>query len=140
MDECYEASCVNVTRPRYAKNCYEVFEDECEVIIEQVVEQQCKQVEGTEFEEQCNTIMDEECTMKEEYICEQPPPGYGQQSNYGVQQRIYQTQSNMQDDESQKIFPNSMKPRMAINPKVARQKRSSRNKEEFPRYSYEFLF
>ena len=56
--QCFQPSCTNVSRPLFTKDCQEVLDETCEVIIEQTVEQQCTEVEQTEFEEECSTSYD----------------------------------------------------------------------------------
>ena len=83
--ECFQPSCTNVTRPRFEKECREIFDEKCEVIIEQATEEQCTEVDQTEFEEQCTTAIEEKCSTVQEYKCEhqnsEPAP-----DSYGVPQ------------------------------------------------------
>ena len=84
-EQCYQPSCTNVTRPSYTRDCREVFDEECEVILEPGSQEQCTMVEQVEYSEQCSTVYTQECVTVQEKVCsepeivEQPPPsdGYG---------------------------------------------------------------
>ena len=52
-DTCYQAACRNVTRPSLSKECREVFDEECEVILEPGTQQQCTTVDQTQAGPQC---------------------------------------------------------------------------------------
>ena len=80
--QCYQADCRNVGRPSLTKECREVFDEECEVILEPGTQQQCTQVVETQYEEVCSTVTEQECRTVQQKVCqnvEQPPPidGYG---------------------------------------------------------------
>ena len=83
--ECFQPSCTNITRPRFEKKCREIFDEKCEVIIEQATVEQCTEVEQIEYEEQCTTVNEQQCSTVQEYKCEQQksPPA---QDSYGVPQ------------------------------------------------------
>ena len=51
-DQCYEASCRNVSRPLLRKECREVLDEECEVILEPATRQQCTTVAETQAGQQ----------------------------------------------------------------------------------------
>ena len=68
--ECFQQSCSNVSRPVFTKNCIEILEEKCEVIIEQKVEQKCTDIEKTEFEEHCTTEYEEVCDTVQQYECD----------------------------------------------------------------------
>ena len=84
-EQCYQPSCANVTRPSFSRDCRQVFDEECEVILEPGSQEQCTMVEQVEYSEQCSTVYTQECVTVQEKVCsepeivEQPPPsdGYG---------------------------------------------------------------
>jgi len=82
--KCFQPSCRNVTRPLLKKDCREVYDEQCEVIIEQTMEEQCTEVEQTEYEEQCTNGYEQQCETVQQYQCQDeavaavaPPTSYG---------------------------------------------------------------
>ena len=74
-----------MTRPSYTRDCREVFDEECEVILEPGSQQQCTMVDQVEYAEQCSTVYSQECVTVQEKVCRepeivQPPPS----DDYGV--------------------------------------------------------
>ena len=66
-----------------------MFDEECEVIIEQTMQQQCTEVEQIEQEEQCNTVTEQECNIVKEYKCKQASPvDHSASSSYELQQQV----------------------------------------------------
>ena len=100
-----------MTRPSYTRDCREVFDEECEVILEPGSQQQCTMVDQVtstvmmimmmimmmmmmmmitmmdqvEYAEQCSTVYSQECVTVQEKICREPeivqPPP---SDDYGV--------------------------------------------------------
>jgi len=68
--ECFEARCNNKTRPVFSKQCHQVMDEKCEVILDTEWEDQCSQVESVEYEEECNQVTSQECVTTKEWICE----------------------------------------------------------------------
>ena len=68
--ECYMESCQKLSRPVLTKECHQVMEEECQVVVDQVWEDQCTQVEVTEYREECGERETEECTETSEWVCE----------------------------------------------------------------------
>ena len=81
--ECYKESCQNVTRPLATKECHQVMEEVCQVVVEQVWEEQCTQVESTEYKEECGERETEECTQTSEWVCEDQDLGL-EEGEYGA--------------------------------------------------------
>ena len=53
------------------KSCREVLDQQCEVIIEQEVQDKCTKVEMVQYEEMCTRMTVEECYDAEEWVCEE---------------------------------------------------------------------
>ena len=88
--ECFQQSCSNVSRPVFTKNCKEILEEKCEVIIEQKVEQKCTDIEKTEFEEHCTTEYEEVCETVQQYECDdEDVAAVAPSTSYGVPKVCY---------------------------------------------------
>ena len=93
-EQCYQPSCANLSRPSYRRDCREVFDEECEVILEPGSRDQCTTVEQVEYSEQCSTVYTQECVTVQEKVCREPdlqPPGDG----YGVPQVSPSVENNV---------------------------------------------
>ena len=72
------------------KNCHEILEEKCEVIIEHTVEQKCTDIEKTEFEEQCTTEYKEVCETVQQYKCDdEDVAAVAPSTSYGVPKVCY---------------------------------------------------
>ena len=83
--ECYMESCQKLSRPVLTKECHQVMEEECQVVVDQVWEDQCTQVEIVEWVEECGTREAEECTQTSEWVCEDQDLGL-EVDEYGAPQ------------------------------------------------------
>ena len=88
--ECFQQSCSNVSRPVFIKNCQEILEEKCEVIIEQIIEEKCTDLEQTEIEEQCTTEYEEVCETVQQYECDdEDVADVAPSTSYGVPEVSY---------------------------------------------------
>ncbi|XP_023348170.1 uncharacterized protein LOC111716889 [Eurytemora carolleeae] len=83
-DLCFEQSCTDISVPTFRKECREVPQEMCEVVIEQTMDKKCTDVEQTEYSEECTSVVEKECTSKEELECEETP--VSPDTGYGVPQ------------------------------------------------------
>ena len=79
-----------MTRPVFTKNCQDILEEKCEVIIEMIIEEKCTYLEQTEFEEQCSTEYEEVCETVQQYECDgEDVAAVAPSTSYGVPEVCY---------------------------------------------------
>lgn len=78
-NECYSASCDNLTRPVFSKVCEQVMEEQCQVTVDTVWEDQCTDQDTTVWEEQCEDVASQDCVSTQQWVCQD-------QDQYGAPQ------------------------------------------------------
>ena len=71
---CFKKVCQTVNTTRLEKECQPIMYEECDVEIEEVMEERCKDFNTTSTEQECKEVEVEKCFQDFEYICEEVPP------------------------------------------------------------------
>lgn len=83
-DSCFEQACSPVQKPVFTKDCRDVTDESCEVIIETTMEKKCEDFQETLYSEECSTVNEEICSTQQELVCEEAAPVAPPSDSYGV--------------------------------------------------------